>query len=216
MITPLTGGTTGTVTVALDATGNHVQTWNLKADGTLDASSTTPNFGTAGLNNGASAGGISTYYVPAANAYSQLRLQATGNLVLTGDNSATGEFISPTSGTPFTWPGQIVAIAAGNLVTTAAVDNAFTNSGAYNGIFLQGNALSIGAPIYTNGGAWINFKQTGYGTSGITGNPATMTSYYQLSEPTNTSTGVASYAAESISPSSLKTGRQFVSGYVPK
>jgi hypothetical protein len=96
------------------------------------------------------------------------------------------------------------------------VDNAFTNSGAYNGIFLQGNALSITAPIYTNGGAWINFSQTGYGQSGITGNPATMTSYYQLSEPTNTSTGVVSYASGPINPSSLKTGRQFVSGYVPK
>lgn len=211
VITPYTAGSA--VNLNVDAVGNHVQTWNIKADGNLNASSATNNFRTAGLNNGSSNGtGMvgETYFTPAANAYSQLRLQSTGNLSLVG---GTGLDISGTGS--FTWPGQIVAIAKGNLVTTASVDNAFTNTGAYNGIFLQGNALKIIAPIYTNGGAWINFSQTGYGSNGITSNPAFMTGYYQLSEPMNNSTGVVSYASKPIDSSSLKLGRQFLKGFTP-
>lgn len=202
--------TGSTVNLNVDAVGNHEQTWNIKADGNLNASSATNNFGTAGLNNGSYNGAGASYFTPAANVYSQLRLQSTGNLALVG---GTGTDISGTGS--FTWPGQLVAIAKGNLVTTASVDNAFTNTGAYNGIFLQGNALKITAPIYTNGGAWINFSQTGYGSNGITSNPAFMTSYYQLSEPMNNSTGVVSYASKPIDSSSLKLGRQFLKGFTP-
>lgn len=202
--------TGSTVNLNVDAVGNHEQTWNIKADGNLNASSATNNFGTAGLNNGSFNGAGASYFTPAANVYSQLRLQSTGNLALVG---GTGKDISGTGS--FTWPGQLVAIAKGNLVTIASVDNAFTNTGAYNGIFLQGNALKITAPIYTNGGAWINFSQTGYGSNGINSNPAFMTSYYQLSEPMNNSTGVVSYASKPIDSSSLKLGRQFLKGFTP-
>jgi hypothetical protein len=178
--------------------------------GDASVTSATSNFTTGGINNGGNAN-LTNFGVPAANQLSQLRFQTTGNLVV---NGGSGLGISPTGS--FTWPGLTVLMAGGNLVSNAAIDNALgaTVPGG-NGVFLQGNTLQLNAPVYTSGNAWINFLQKGFGTA-TTMSPLAMTQYYVTAQPSNTSTGVSSYVPVVAPSSQLKTGRAFVTGYVPQ
>jgi len=207
---------TGPVIVTLDAMGNHAQRFNLKVTGDASITSDTDNFAQSGINNGGISGNIISgningFNLPAPNQLSQLRFQTTGNLFVQGGN---GLGISPRGS--FTWPGLTVLMAGGNLISNAAIDNAL---GAVvpggNGVFLQGNTLQLNAPVYTSGNAWINFLQTGFG-SATTMSPLAMTAYYVATQPSNTATGVSSYVPTPAPSSQLKTGRAFVTGYVPQ
>ncbi|WP_298289866.1 hypothetical protein [Thiomonas sp.] len=202
--------TAAPVNVSLGAYGTRAQRFNIKVAGSASITSATSNFGSSGINNGAN-NNNGTFTLPAANQLSQLRFQTTGDLFV---NGGSGLGISPSGS--FTWPGLTVLMAGGNLVSNASIDNAL---GAVvpggNGIFLQGNTLQLNAPVYTSGNAWINFLQTGYGTV-TTMSPLGMTSYYVATEPSNTSTGVNSYVPSPAPSSQLKTGRAFVTGYVPQ
>jgi len=198
------------VNVFLGANGTHAQRFNIKVKGDAQVTSQTSNFASSGINNGGSTNS-GQFTLPAANQLSQLRFQTTGNLFV---NGGSGIGISPTGS--FTWPGLTVLMAGGNLVSNASIDNALGASvPGGNGVFLQGNTLQLNAPVYTSGNAWINFLQTGFGTA-TTMSPLAMTAYYVATQPSNTSTGVSSYVPATAPSSQLKTGRAFVTGYVPQ
>ena len=209
--------TSAPVTVVLDADGTHAQLWNLKVVGNAQLESSTANFTQVGVNNG---GTSSAFYRPATNALSQLRVQATGDMYISSSAASleSGETlgVSGIHTNDFQWPGLTVLIAAGDLVSNVAIDNALGGSiPGGNGIFLQGNTLQLNAPVYTSGNAWINFEQTGFGTATMN-SPLGMTAYYVTAEPSNTSTGVNSYVPVSAPSGQLKLGRSFVTGYVPR
>ena len=174
----------GSSTVTVDATGPIAQYWNLKVLGNANYQSETNNFGVSGLNNGANNPSNNGFYTPAANAGSHLIMTAQGgNLTINGLGS-TG--LGTSNG--FLFPGLVVAVSSGDMTVVGNLNNGFSgNAPAGNGILLNsGGALAINGNIYTNGGSLVNY----WAPSGVTMNGL----LYNVYQPTNTSTGVTSFA----------------------
>ncbi|WP_436395493.1 beta strand repeat-containing protein [Acidithiobacillus ferriphilus] len=174
----------GSSTVTVDATGPIAQYWNLKVLGNANYQSETNNFGVSGLNNGANNPSNNVFYTPAANAGSHLIMTAQGgNLTINGLGS-TG--LGTSNG--FLFPGLVVAVSSGDMTIVGNLNNGFSgNAPAGNGILLNsGGALAINGNIYTNGGSLVNY----WAPSGVTMNGL----LYNVYQPTNTSTGVTSFA----------------------
>ena len=126
------------------------------------------------------------FFSPAPNAGSHLIMQATGTMTIDGDGSY-GLGTSGKAGT-FYFPGLVMAVSSGDMTVVGNLNNGYGAMVAPgSGIMLNtGGQLAIQGNIYTNGNSLVNY----WAPDGVTLNG----SLYNVYQPTNTSTGVSSFA----------------------
>ncbi|QSR84383.1 filamentous hemagglutinin N-terminal domain-containing protein [Methylacidimicrobium sp. B4] len=164
-------------TTSQGAIGRQVVNLNVAGNATL-FSHTTSTF----VNGSGSTGTLPTE----ANVGSSLLVQASGNLTV--NPSASGPlnyaFSSGALGTHgFVFPGGIVLIAGNTLSLNTVVDNGYAPTvGAGQGIFFQApKIITTGAPVITNGNAWVNFSTQPsivpaiYGVAAVSGSTTNFT-----------------------------------------